>query len=88
MYFRDVIGLQDVKRHLIESVQSGFMPHARIFYGPEGVGKLPLAIAYARYLNCSNRGSMMPVASVPPVTSSTSWHTLTCTSSSPWSSRR
>lgn len=57
MYFRDVIGLQDVKRHLIESVQSGFMPHARIFYGPEGVGKLPLAIAYARYLNCSNRGS-------------------------------
>ncbi|NMB05500.1 MAG: DNA polymerase III subunit delta, partial [Bacteroidales bacterium] len=46
MYFRDVIGLQDVKRHLIESVQQGFIPHARIFYGPEGVGKLPLAIAY------------------------------------------
>lgn len=57
MYFRDVIGLQDVKRHLIESVQGGFIPHARIFYGPEGVGKLPLAIAYARYLNCSHRGS-------------------------------
>ena len=57
MYFRDVIGLQDVKRHLIESVQQGFIPHARIFYGPEGVGKLPLAIAYARYLNCSHRGS-------------------------------
>ena len=55
MYFRDVIGLNDVKQHLIDSVQSGFMPHARIFYGPEGVGKLPLAIAYARYLNCSNR---------------------------------
>lgn len=57
MYFRDVIGLHDVKRHLIESVQRGFIPHARIFYGPEGVGKLPLAIAYARYLNCSNRGA-------------------------------
>ncbi len=57
MYFRDVIGLQDVKRHLIESVQQGFIPHARIFYGPEGVGKLPLAIAYARYLNCSHRGA-------------------------------
>lgn len=57
MYFRDIIGLHDVKRHLIDSVQNGFVPHARIFYGPEGVGKLPLAIAYARYLNCGNRGA-------------------------------
>src|SRR5690554_6726744 len=57
MYFRKVIGLNDVKQHLIDSVHSGFVPHARIFYGPEGVGKLPLAIAYARYLNCSNRGA-------------------------------
>lgn len=32
------------------------MPHARILFGPEGVGKLPLAIAYARYLNCSHCG--------------------------------
>jgi DNA polymerase-3 subunit delta' len=56
MYFRKVIGLNDVKQHLIDSVHRGFVPHARIFYGPEGVGKLPLAIAYARYLNCSSRG--------------------------------
>ncbi len=56
MYFSDIIGLNDVKEHLIETVQKGFIPHARIFYGPEGVGKLPLAIAYGRYLNCSNRG--------------------------------
>jgi hypothetical protein len=57
MYFRNVIGLLDLKQHLIDSVQRGFIPHARIFYGPEGVGKLPLAIAYARYLNCSRRGA-------------------------------
>lgn len=56
MYFRDVIGLNDVKQYLLDTVQSGYIPHARIVYGPEGVGKLPLAIAYARYLNCSNRG--------------------------------
>jgi len=56
MYFRDVIGLHDVKRHLIDSAHRGFVPHARMFYGPEGVGKLPLAIAYARYLNCENPG--------------------------------
>jgi DNA polymerase-3 subunit delta' len=57
MYFRDIIGLHDVKQHLIDSVQRGFIPHARIFHGPEGVGKLPLAIAYARYLNCAARGA-------------------------------
>lgn len=55
MYFRDIIGLHDVKKHLITSTQRGFVPHARIFHGPEGVGKLPLAIAFARYLNCENR---------------------------------
>lgn len=55
MYFRDIIGLQEVKQHLISSVNRGFIPHARMFHGPEGVGKLPLAIAYARYLNCENR---------------------------------
>jgi DNA polymerase-3 subunit delta' len=55
MYFRDIIGLHDVKQHLIDSVRRGLIPHARMFYGPEGVGKLPLAIAYARYLNCENR---------------------------------
>ncbi|MFA5464133.1 MAG: DNA polymerase III subunit delta [Dysgonamonadaceae bacterium] len=56
MYFKDIIGLNDIKKHLIESVQKGYVPHARMFYGAEGVGKLPLAIAYARYLNCLHRG--------------------------------
>lgn len=54
MYFRNIIGLTDIKRHLIESVQKGYVPHARMIYGAEGIGKLPLAIAYARYLNCVN----------------------------------
>jgi DNA polymerase-3 subunit delta' len=57
MYFRGIIGLHSVKERLIDSVRQGLIPHARIFYGPEGVGKLPLAIAYARYLNCSNPGA-------------------------------
>ncbi len=56
MYFSDIIGLTDIKKHLIESVQKGYIPHARMIYGAEGVGKLPLAIAYARYLNCANPG--------------------------------
>lgn len=56
MYFRDIIGQNHIIRHLIDTVEQGIVPHARIFHGPEGVGKLPLAIAYARYLNCNHRG--------------------------------
>jgi DNA polymerase-3 subunit delta' len=56
MYFRDIIGQQAAKRHLIDEVARGHVPHARIICGGEGVGKLPLAIAYARYLCCQHRG--------------------------------
>ena len=55
MYFRDIIGQSDIKKHLIESVHKGYVPHARMIYGAEGIGKLPIAIAYARYLNCTNQ---------------------------------
>jgi DNA polymerase-3 subunit delta' len=56
LFFKDIIGQQEVKQGLIRSVQEGFIPHARLLCGSEGTGKLPLAIAYARYLNCTRRG--------------------------------
>ncbi|MDR1258667.1 MAG: DNA polymerase III subunit delta [Tannerellaceae bacterium] len=52
MYFRDIIGQEDVKRQLIASAQKRIVPHARIFYEQHGAGAFPLALAYARYLNC------------------------------------
>ncbi len=54
MQFKDIVGQHDTKKRLIESAKSGYVPHAQIFCGPEGVGKLLLAIAYAQYLNCEN----------------------------------
>ena len=56
MFFRDVIGQKEIKQQLIQSVKDGYVPHARLLSGPEGVGKFALALAYARYLSCSNRG--------------------------------
>jgi len=55
MFFRDVIGQKEIKQQLIQSVESGYIPHARLLSGPEGVGKFALALAYARYLSCTNR---------------------------------
>ncbi len=54
MRFRDIIGQEEVKRQLILTARQGRVPHARLFAGRQGVGKLQLAIAYAQYLNCTN----------------------------------
>ncbi len=57
MYFRDIIGQQDVIERLIKDAQAGTVPHALLFCGPEGVGKLQTAIAFARYLLCRDKGT-------------------------------
>jgi len=56
MFFKDVIGQDELKRSLIQSVKEGRLPHARLISGPAGTGKIALALAYARYLNCTNPG--------------------------------
>ncbi|MDR2806482.1 MAG: DNA polymerase III subunit [Dysgonamonadaceae bacterium] len=55
MFFKNCIGQNDLKRRIIQSVNEGFIPHAQLFSGQEGVGTLSLALAYARYLHCTNR---------------------------------
>jgi DNA polymerase III subunit delta' len=54
MYFRDIAGQEALKQQLIQNIQNGRVSHAQLFLGPEGSGKLALAIAYARYLACLN----------------------------------
>lgn len=57
MFFKDVIGQEETKQRLILEVNEGRIPHAQLICGPEGVGKLPLALAYARYISCTNRSA-------------------------------
>ena len=54
MYFKDIIGQEDIKSRLLNMVRQCTIPHALLFSGPEGTGKLPMAIAFARYLLCKN----------------------------------
>lgn len=55
MLFRDIIGQDEIKRRLIESVKHNQIAHAQLFGGGEGIGKYPMALAYARYIQCTNR---------------------------------
>src|SRR2546423_1962523 len=51
MLFRNVIGQEEVKKHLIEMVQQNRLSHALLFLGKEGSGALPLAITFAEYIS-------------------------------------
>lgn len=55
MRFCDIIGQEEVKRQLRQAVRDGRIAHAQLFAGPQGVGKLALALAYAQYIACPNR---------------------------------
>lgn len=56
MLFSDIIGHEDIKNKLIQSVKDNRVAHAQLFLGNEGTGKLALALAYAQYINCTNKG--------------------------------
>jgi DNA polymerase-3 subunit delta' len=56
MLFKDIIGQQAVKDRLIRSVKEGRISHAQLFLGPQGSGSLAMAVAYAQYICCSNKG--------------------------------
>jgi DNA polymerase-3 subunit delta' len=55
MQFSQIIGQHDIKKRLKRTVTEQRIPHAQLLRGPEGVGKLGLAIAYAQYICCENR---------------------------------
>ncbi len=57
MYMKDIIGQNEAKQRLLTLVDEGRIPHAMLFCGPSGSGKLPLALAFARYLTCENPDS-------------------------------
>ncbi|MCB0620034.1 MAG: hypothetical protein KDC41_15260 [Saprospiraceae bacterium] len=52
MQFAEVVGQRSVVDSLLRMVSSERIPHALLFLGPEGCGKLTLALALARYLLC------------------------------------
>src|SRR6201986_1688260 len=56
MQFKDIIGQQEVSKHLAEMVHNNRLSHALLFLGPEGSGALPMALAYAQYVVCEKKG--------------------------------
>ncbi|MGL5772642.1 MAG: ATP-binding protein [Bacteroidales bacterium] len=55
MFFKQIIGQEETKNRLCQLVDHNQIPHALLFAGNEGVGKFPMALAFARYIHCTNR---------------------------------
>ncbi len=53
MDFSDIIGQNHLKAHLSKTIENGRVPHAQLFVGETGSGVLPMAIAYASEILCS-----------------------------------
>ncbi len=55
MQFKEIIGQESLKQQLIQTVVENRVSHAQLFLAAEGSGALPLAIAYAQYINCQDK---------------------------------
>lgn len=53
MEFQQVLGLEHIKNHLLSTVKNGRIAHAQLFVGNHGSGLLPIALAYAQAILCS-----------------------------------
>ena len=56
MQFSLIPGLAETKKLLVDSVKENHIAHAQLFAGANGALNLPLALAYATYLHCQNKG--------------------------------
>ncbi len=52
MIFQSIIGQKATKDQLLQMVQQNRLSHALLFLGKEGVGALPMAMAFAQYITC------------------------------------
>jgi DNA polymerase-3 subunit delta' len=55
MLFKEIVGQESLKNRLIQTVRENRVSHAWLFFGPEGSGVLPLALALAQYILCTDR---------------------------------
>ncbi|WP_109832407.1 DNA polymerase III subunit [Reichenbachiella versicolor] len=55
MRFADIPGLSDSKYLLTQAVKNNHVAHAQLFYGKPGSGNMAIALAFATYLNCTDK---------------------------------
>lgn len=57
MRFSAVPGVSEEKSLLLEAASNNHIAHAQLFVGADGALNLPLALAFATYVHCENKGT-------------------------------
>jgi len=73
LFFKDVLGHNEIKKSLRKIVSDGHVGHALYFMGPDGSGNLPLAIAFASYILCDNPNAEERCGVCPSCKQLSSW---------------
>lgn len=55
MRFSEIPENRQIKEKLVQTVLAQRVSHAQLFFGPDDSSKLALAIAYAQFINCTNK---------------------------------
>lgn len=58
MKFSEVIGQEEAKQRMLQMVREGRVPQAMLLCGPQGAGKMAIALAMASFLLCSRHNDM------------------------------
>ena len=59
MNFDNIIGHTHTKKYLLEGIANGRVAHTQLFVGSDGIGTLPMAIAYATETNIKVKKSRL-----------------------------
>lgn len=55
MFFKDIVGHTKVINTLIQIIKENRISHSQLILGAEGVGKISLALALSRFIQCENK---------------------------------
>ena len=55
MQFKAISGYDEVKKHLLNKVDTQQIAHAQLFLGPQGSPNLAFTVAFIAYLHCTNK---------------------------------
>lgn len=58
--FSEVIGQENIKKTILNSILAGRVGHAYIFFGARGIGKTTLARLFAKAINCRDKSAPEP----------------------------
>lgn len=73
MFFQQIPGRSEIKNYLQQTIRMQRVPHAQLFWGPEGSGALPLAMAFATELMCEHPGPEGACGSCPSCRKNAHW---------------